>query len=847
MIKKTLFLSLFCLGIFRLGFPQSRTSFDPVSKYKAIFIYGFTNYFIWPEELKKGDFRIGVYGASDQLIAELKKLASLKQVGNQKIDIINLDLYSDVKKIPALHMLYVDVALRNNFKIKDVSKGTLVITDNEKDFKNYAIGFRYVQDKLKFGYNADNVVRFGIEGKEGFEKLAIENYSNKDKYIEDRTTDEKRIIEQNANIGSGANPKVSIAPTTTNSQSSEQPPQYNPADKTKAIFIYGFTKYCEWSEASVNGNFKIGLIGASKNLKWELKKLASVKKVNEQTIEIIEIDEKTDLQKMPQTQILYCDWSNLKNIDLKKLPKNTLIITDSPQDYSKAVITFLYHESRLKFAYNEFLGRHLGLKIKDEFKALATINYEPSSKERLELLNEKAIKSNEEAPVKPKEVNPININNAAIDKNSKAAIASKTILSKAKIDAAKSEWESVLEKIKGNLDEVTLSKEEVQQISGKLIDQEKDLEAQQLQIDFQITNIEIQKELMTQQEKNIKEKEKKLLNQESELIIQSDKINRQQTIIWLSLAAVLSVVFGLYMLFQNYSKSKKANMLLEKQKSEIQSQKLLIEEKQHEILDSINYAKRIQTALLASKQLLDENLKDYFIFYKPKDIVSGDFYWAYKSVTSSAVEKSIEGVSDKFILVTADSTGHGVPGSIMSMLNISCLEKAVEVERLTEPSDILNHTRIKIIESLKKDGSQDGGKDGMDCSLVSFDFNGNTMSYSAANNPVWLVRSNGQKELLELDPDKMPVGKHDRDTKPFTQHKIDLIKGDVIYVFTDGLPDQFGGPRGKKFMYKRMKEMLLSISHLPMHEQQSKIDLELSNWKGDNEQVDDITLIGIRI
>lgn len=265
---------------------------------------------------------------------------------------------------------------------------------------------------------------------------------------------------------------------------------------------------------------------------------------------------------------------------------------------------------------------------------------------------------------------------------------------------------------------------------------------------------------------------------------------------------------------------------------EISHQKELIEEKNKEITDSINYAQRIQRALLASKQLLDTHLNEYFVFFKPKDIVSGDFYWASVLADGS------------FAVVTADSTGHGVPGAIMSMLNISCLNEAVNGQKLVNTNDILNYTRSKIIQHLANDGSAEGGKDGMDCSLIKYDKKNNKVFYSAANNPVWLVRSN---ELIEFDPDKMPVGKHDRDSVSFTQYEISVEKGDMIYAITDGFPDQFGGPKGKKFMYKKLKELLVSISVLPMQEQKQQLSSVFDEWKGDLEQVDDVCIIGVHL
>jgi tetratricopeptide (TPR) repeat protein len=299
----------------------------------------------------------------------------------------------------------------------------------------------------------------------------------------------------------------------------------------------------------------------------------------------------------------------------------------------------------------------------------------------------------------------------------------------------------------------------------------------------------------------------------------------------------LVLIFSGFMVnrFMVTSKQKKIIELKEqetqKQNLVISHQKEMVEEKHKEITDSINYAERIQRSFLASSELLDSNLKEYFVFFQPKDVVSGDFYWASKLR------------NDNFILATADSTGHGVPGAIMSILNISSLERAVE-QGLLEPAEIFNHTRTTIIERLKKDGSELGGKDGMDCSLISFDFNNSRLTYSAANNPVWIVR---EDQIIELVPDKMPVGKHDKDHIPFTQHDVDLKKGDVVYTLTDGLPDQFGGPKGKKFMYKKLKELLITISSEPMKTQKQILVKTLNDWKGGLEQVDDVCLIGIRV
>lgn len=291
----------------------------------------------------------------------------------------------------------------------------------------------------------------------------------------------------------------------------------------------------------------------------------------------------------------------------------------------------------------------------------------------------------------------------------------------------------------------------------------------------------------------------------------------------------------------------------QKQTQIIARQKDLVEDKQKEILDSITYARRIQQALLASKQLLDSNLvrnpspaqgtpddkpgnsggekRDYFILFRPRDIVSGDFYWA--SLLPNG----------EFALVIGDSTGHGVPGAIMSILNISCLNEVISKNEV-RPDRILFETRKRVIDYLKNDGSGDGGKDGMDCTLLSFNFRTNVLSYSGANNPLWIVRDG---ELIEIKPDKMPVGKHAWDQTDFTLHSFPFRSGDRIYTCTDGYADQFGGQQGKKFMSRKFKNLLLSISSRPAAEQRQLLSETFDAWKANIEQVDDVTVFGLCI
>jgi serine phosphatase RsbU (regulator of sigma subunit) len=258
----------------------------------------------------------------------------------------------------------------------------------------------------------------------------------------------------------------------------------------------------------------------------------------------------------------------------------------------------------------------------------------------------------------------------------------------------------------------------------------------------------------------------------------------------------------------------------------------IIEGKNRDITDSINYAKRIQTSLLASADMLAQNLPEHFLFFQPKDIVSGDFYWAAPLRDGS------------FAVTVADSTGHGVPGAIMSMLNIACLNEAVSARDLTGPAEILDYTRARIMEHMANDGSPEGGKDGMDAVLARFDIKNLSLEFCAANNPLWLLR---EGKVLEYQPDKMPVGKPMGAIKPFTSQRIKLKKGDVVVMITDGFADQFGGPKGKKFMYRALKELVANCATLPVAQISEKLGRAFEEWKGTYEQVDDVLVFGVRV
>lgn len=337
-------------------------------------------------------------------------------------------------------------------------------------------------------------------------------------------------------------------------------------------------------------------------------------------------------------------------------------------------------------------------------------------------------------------------------------------------------------------------------------------------------NINSVSSMKTQFETEKKESENKLLQAENEL---SGKTIKQQRIVtYIIIGGLLMTALLAFFIFNGLKKQKKAFVIISKQKEEVHRQKEIIEEHQKETIDSINYAKRIQYALLANNDLLKRNLNKHFVLFKPKDIVSGDFYWATEH-------------NNKFYLAVCDCTGHGVPGAFMSLLNIGFLSEAIKEKNIEKPNEIFNYVRTRLIDSISSDGQQDG----MDGILLCFDKTLNQISYAAANNEPVLVCDNN---IIELPKDKMPVGKGEK-TKSFKLFTINANKGGTLYLYTDGYADQFGGPKGKKFKYKALNELLLSVVELPMHEQKEKLDTTLNSWKRNLEQVDDVLIFGLKL
>jgi serine phosphatase RsbU (regulator of sigma subunit) len=336
------------------------------------------------------------------------------------------------------------------------------------------------------------------------------------------------------------------------------------------------------------------------------------------------------------------------------------------------------------------------------------------------------------------------------------------------------------------------------------------------------------------------------------------EIKRQQTLRYAFTGGFALVLLFSVVIYRSLRLNVKKNGIISRQKE-------IVEEKQKEILDSITYAKRIQDALFTNKTFISMHFPENFILFMPKDIVSGDFYWAAavgsgqnaassKQQAESGRQNVVSSgqlaqIDDKpqtapadcglFFLAVCDSTGHGVPGAFMSLLNIGFLSEAIKEKNITDPGKVFDYVRNRLISSI----SAEGQKDGFDGILLCINKQKQEILYAAAHNSPLLF---SQGVLKELKADKMPVGKGEMQDS-FSTHTVNYSKGDTLYLYTDGYADQFGGDKGKKFKYKQLDEVLSSVSGLPVEQQKEILEKKFKDWKGNLEQVDDVCMIGIRL
>jgi serine phosphatase RsbU (regulator of sigma subunit) len=601
-------------------------------------------------------------------------------------------------------------------------------------------------------------------------------------------------------------------------------------NSSRALYIFDLVaKYVNYGPGFADSSsFKIGVLYEEGNMDLinELANLATTRKrIQDKPVSVMGFRR---IESLTHTQVLYVSKSagfNLDKIKAKIAGKQTMLVTEG-YEFRESMINFIVVEGKPRYDINEEYIKKEGMSLPQTllFTAIKT-------KEDWQSLFDIASKQIEEQKAVIKQ------QLAMIDSQKQEILKQKTLL-----DSLDKE---IVTKEKALEEKQKLLNYQVLQISkqkGEISGQKQVILQQQREVQVQKDTLAGQKEKIVIQLARIDEQLKRISDQESKIKIQLATLEKQKIILWFILFVLILVSILGYYIYRSYKIKKEANVRLEEKNRTISAQKDEIEkqrdvaaaqrdqiayQKKH-ITDSIMYARRIQTALIPSLELFSDKL-EHFVLYKPLAIVSGDFYWV-------STKGNLQ------IIIAADCTGHGVPGAFMSMLGITMLNELVNGKNIIMPDQIIENLRNGIIKSLKQVVDEDTVKDGMDIAVCVVDFKENLLWFAGANNPLYLIRGG---ELIHYRADKMPVAIHYK-MQPFTLHKIDLLKGDAFYIFSDGYADQFGGPKEKKYMSMQLKETLVAIASQPMLQQGEKLNEIFEQWRGDNPQVDDVTLIGVR-
>jgi len=596
---------------------------------------------------------------------------------------------------------------------------------------------------------------------------------------------------------------------------------------TRALYIFDLSKYIDYGPGFADSsNFKIGVLLGDYDLIYELGNLAKTRKtIQDKPVTIVGFK---NIESITHTQVLYLNKNANFNIDRVKEQisgHQTMLITEG-YEFRESMMNFIVVNGKPRYDINEEMIKSAGMTIPQEvlFMAIKTKEdwqnlFDIASKE-IEIQKETIRQQLETIELQKREILKQKSLLDSLDKE--ITIKEVTLNEKQKI------LDNQFRQINRQQGEITSQKQVI-------LVQQQEVQVQKDTLDRQKAKINIQLGLISEQISKINE-------QENKIKVQLATLEKQKLILYFVLLALLLVSFLGYYIYRSYKIKKEANIRLEEknrtismQKDEIAQQRDLAAaqrdqiayQKKH-ITDSIMYAKRIQTALIPSLELFSDKL-EHFVLYKPLAIVSGDFYW-------------VSSQDHKQVIISADCTGHGVPGAFMSMLGVTLLNEIVNGKHILMPDQIIENLRQGVIKSLNQVADEESVKDGMDMAVCVVDFSENILWFSGANCPLYLVRKG---ELIHYRADKMPASIHYR-MQPFALHKIELKKGDAFYIFSDGYADQFGGPSEKKFMSMKLKETLVEMADQPMLKQGEELSNIFEEWRGDNPQVDDVTLIGVR-
>lgn len=598
-------------------------------------------------------------------------------------------------------------------------------------------------------------------------------------------------------------------------------------NQKRSEYITTIATYVEWPQYVAKDSFSIGIISQDSLLASELSEFLTQTQIKNRPVTVSTFKTVSSIRKVDLLYFNQKDSIDAAYVYEHPLTKSTLLATEN-YPFQKSMFNFIVVDGKRKFEINEFRLTTRGFKVDPLFSAMAVktkADWENLYQHtEIELEKERKTVRSQKNQLTLQE-NQINYQEEEIEQQ-QARIAS--------------------QKKSIELQQTLISKQEysLKQLVGKISDTEDELEQRQNEIESRKATIIAQKKDAIQlssktleQKKLLGDLDRQIVRQKNVMLNQLNAIEKQRLVIGLFALLSLLVCIMAYLIFRTLQQKKRSHAILQEknhfitqQNEEISQQSEKINEQNIEITDSILYASNIQAAMLPSAEILDNAGIESFILYHPRDIVSGDFYWAVQN-------------DEQLYFSAADCTGHGVPGAFMSMLGITFLNEIIIQDGTSDTGKILTKLRQSITAALnKKTDTQ--RRDGMDIGLCKYDIASRELQFSGANNHCYLVR-NGILETIKAD--KMPVGLSDSMDIPFSATDISLQEGDTLYLYTDGYHDQFGGPNNKKFMSKRLKQLLETINELPMAEQKNRLESEMEQWMGHNDQIDDILIFGVRI
>jgi serine phosphatase RsbU (regulator of sigma subunit) len=636
--------------------------------------------------------------------------------------------------------------------------------------------------------------------------------------------------------------------------------------KFKSLFIHNFTKYTEWPAGAIKDEFVIGVLNDNQ-LYESLTLAAQTKKIKDYPVVVKFF---TNLSEASECQIFCADAESGYSAGelFGAIGEAPVMLITEGYPYNTTMFNFLIVGTAIKFQLNTANVTGQGLIISESIGKLATdisdkktdaeqpaANEMVSSEADWQKLLEEANKSLEAEKFKSTQLEKNNLElSTEVEKLSTDLVVLRK--QKQKLESSIKEQGAELEEIYGR---IGLQKDVYKQLTKELDEKNSEIESKE-------QSLLLAEKRLNDQLAQLEETTRQNMAMEKKMNLTARLLDNQKTLnfIIIAIALIIAILGGIA--YRNYRVQIKQSAIITQQKREVESQRDEIheqheqlEEKSREITDSIQYAKRIQTAILPPTKLVREYLNQSFVLYKPKDIVAGDFYW-------------METVGDVVYFAAADCTGHGVPGAMVSVICVNGLNRSVREFGLRTPAEILDKTRELVIKEFEK--SEEEVKDGMDISLCALNTKTNELQWAGANNPLWIVTSaplsdrsttdtkltdanqtdaersrsgSGADALLyEVKANKQPIGKYGLET-PFTNHSIQLEKGDTIYIFSDGYPDQFGGDRGKKYKSGNFKKTLVRISTETIEKQKQMLDQEFESWRGSLEQIDDVCVIGVRV